>query len=642
MAGVRLEVRDTTGNAVKRGGGFALDILVTNDGESVDGVVEASEGDTARTFSLEPEKAEQAVHLPGGSRKRVSLVFPQSAQSMYAYSGRQCDLVVRVRDGRGLELARTTARVQRLGESDLAFVVLSPERSGFDYLSGYRKVLCPTLQSYQNPVISVSYPLLEGLPEHWSAYTCADMVVLSRPARLQLRSFQQRALMDWVASGGTLLVITGTDPGELQGSLLAETLPRATGTSSLAGPGSTHAEREAFKDVSTVRSLDVALPVGPPWRVLRALGGRPLLLSRPWGRGVMVFSAVDMAASTTMSDQGLRDWWGAIMKAQREREARKLDLQLWNSQVLAYPPEITPPSMGFLSFFLLAWVIVVGPLNFFVLRRLDRMPWMYVTVPVLALLFTGGSFFMSLSAKGRQTIVRQVAVVEAVEGMPMASVWNCASVFAVRNARYDLVSNGATTLVGEMTGHQMPSSPGYAAVSISPDSLAMRGVLIPMWTLRRFVTQTMKPLPGKLELRVKGDGSRFTGTIENRSGLVLSRCVLYDRGVLSVPFDLGPGANPVGSGSGGLAARKVAPADLVGQMREVLRSRQGDSNDLVEDAEALLVGGGGGKGLVDGIRRYSDRGPVLVGWARDSLVEMSLEEGNCRRQSATLVVVHGP
>ena len=54
-------------------------------------------------------------------------------------------------------------------------------------------------------------------------------------------------------------------------------------------------------------------------------------------------------------------------------------------------PALALPSIEGLLLLLLGYIVLIGPINYLVLRRLDRREWAWVTMPLLVVGFTAGA-----------------------------------------------------------------------------------------------------------------------------------------------------------------------------------------------------------------------------------------------------------
>jgi hypothetical protein len=71
---------------------------------------------------------------------------------------------------------------------------------------------------------------------------------------------------------------------------------------------------------------------------------------------------------------------------------------------LKFSRKDSQPRVGYISVILICYIVLLGPVSYFVLKRFDKMEWMWFYVPVLALLFTGWILVAN----------RQVAVTEPI------------------------------------------------------------------------------------------------------------------------------------------------------------------------------------------------------------------------------------
>lgn len=73
------------------------------------------------------------------------------------------------------------------------------------------------------------------------------------------------------------------------------------------------------------------------------------------------------------------------------------------------------PRVGYYAMILICYIVLLGPVSYFVLKRLDRMEWMWVYVPVLALLFCGWIMVANRKAAVTEPMVDCVTVLSPEE-----------------------------------------------------------------------------------------------------------------------------------------------------------------------------------------------------------------------------------
>ena len=80
------------------------------------------------------------------------------------------------------------------------------------------------------------------------------------------------------------------------------------------------------------------------------------------------------------------------------------------TQAVASIPGLRLPSVWQLLLFLFAYTLVIGPINFLVLRRLRRRELAWVTIPVLVLLFSAITFFTGFRTRGGAAVLNEMSV----------------------------------------------------------------------------------------------------------------------------------------------------------------------------------------------------------------------------------------
>ena len=84
-------------------------------------------------------------------------------------------------------------------------------------------------------------------------------------------------------------------------------------------------------------------------------------------------------------------------------------------------PALALPPVGGLVLLLFGYIALIGPINYFVLKRLDRREWAWVTMPVLIVVFAVGAYVFGSALRGSDVIVNEVAIVrgapDATEGI---------------------------------------------------------------------------------------------------------------------------------------------------------------------------------------------------------------------------------
>ena len=295
------------------------------------------------------------------------------------------------------------------------------------------------------------------LPDKAAGYGGVDAFLLRSDAPLDaLTEAQADALRGWVAGGGHLVVCGGVDPSRFASAFYTGLLPASVGPArpavSLPGAGPIGALALTPKPLPGVRVLQ------------SAPDGSPLVVSGSYGAGCVTLAAFDPTAKGFQSasfDSGAL--WRTLLTAGPTEFAAVLphvadreenfhpgyygggDLQLLSDAVMR-GPSLDAPGTEVIGLFLLVYLIVLVPVNYLVLKRLDRKELAWVTIPLLVLLFAAGTFGVGYAAKGGAVFVNRAAIVETTAGQREAGVYAELGLFSPHRTSYDLSLPGANAL----------------------------------------------------------------------------------------------------------------------------------------------------------------------------------------------------
>jgi hypothetical protein len=233
----------------------------------------------------------------------------------------------------------------------------------------------------------------EGLPENWLAFSTVDLAVVTRSDLSELQSGQRRALLDWAAGGGTLIVtetdrLPADDPS--LGKLLG--LPTAAGWSL--------AERR-----HRPRGGAGTWPLSPAPFAIRGsgLGQIAVVPGNPFDAGAAVSEDWQwLLRSLPMYDLSWAQRYGG--------SARTV-----NSRFLEFliPDQRSVP-VGAMLVLVTLFTLAIGPLNYWLAWHRRRLSLLLITVPAFSLATTLLLLLYSLVAFGftAQARIRSLTVLD--------------------------------------------------------------------------------------------------------------------------------------------------------------------------------------------------------------------------------------
>ena len=441
-----------------------------------------------------------------------------------------------------------------------------------------------------------------GLPDRAIGYHSVDVVVLHNFSVERLTKEQWAALQTWVRLGGTLVVCYAGAVADVQAPAerlltTANSLAYRYGIGMLAVPPFVAASGPLVDGVTLAGSNDF-----------------PLLAERAYGCGRVIYLALDP------TKQPLRSWpWGArelwrdlVLRgpslrpaefAPRYEELYGMQRHDAIAQALVKIPQMRAPSFVIVGLFLFLYVLCVVPINYLVLRRLDRREWAWVTVPAIVLMFTVGAYLAGYALKGGSVLYREASICSTRAGSPIAVRDGYFGIFSPARATYDV------TLPRGMEGLAegfMAENRGVSRYTLSLGSeFRLPDLLINMWDMRVFHSLGPVDMRGPLTASMELQRDGIHGRVTNRSQMAFrGACVLW-RGTMAQVGQLPPGGSqefhlPTTGGP------QAQPYQVLQQMQS------GGAGEMAEELVQAVLGQN--SGLAKGL---AGNELLLAAWAPD-------------------------
>ncbi|MBI2842053.1 MAG: hypothetical protein HYX78_01490 [Armatimonadetes bacterium] len=493
-----------------------------------------------------------AVTLPSKSKKLYHLYFKPGEYGE--------TVVVRLVRERGAPDTRRV-RITNADRVDKLIITVGDRSNRLSFLSGERIPVtvapssAPYYRSRATPVEAAVYPgavAPNDLPDRPAAYESIDMLIVTGDIAASASPKALQAISMWVASGGQLVVSVGPDYRKCQNDFFDELLPvELSGTADLAGMSSlTKLGKQPFPRSAV--AVAESSPKDGIAKVLASENAVPLVVTRNYGAGTVVFLAFDYRSSPFRDWNGQTEFWKILLKSgcgvPLVRTAAGFYSEPYNSPpdqlpamagVVEANPSIGTPSVGTIVFFLAAYLIVLVPVNYFVLAKKKRLELAWVTTPAIVILFTLGAYGIGYTTKGSSLQLQQATFVEGSSSSRYARLVTCASLFspARRSYRVELTDPLAVcqTIASSKSEPLPPALLGETTV--------MEKVPMAMWSSRAFESVSATDLGGYITSDLTLDGDKLTGEVRNQTGaLLMEASVVYGDRKYSLR-DLGRGAS---------------------------------------------------------------------------------------------------
>ncbi|MBN1908254.1 MAG: hypothetical protein JW818_00815 [Pirellulales bacterium] len=415
---------------------------------------------------------------------------------------------------------------------------------------------------------------VEQMPTRWYGYEGVEAIVISTSKLELLRKLSSGnnarldALERWIEMGGRLVLAVGANGSEIfdeQGPLARfapgklatmEPLKRTIALESYADsrvpvPNQGKAMQvPCFKDVQgTIEAEEPGLPLVV--RTQRGFGEIVFIAAdldrAPWSRWPSRSALIArlLGLPTKAPDDGQSSTGGAFMGEGYEDISGQL------RSCLDRFKGVRPVSFGAVVAGILVYILLIGPGDYFLLRKLKRMEWTWITFPTVVVVFCVATYWLAYELKGRQLRVNQVDVVDVdtQTGLVRGTTW--ANIFSPRMETYNL-SLRPTEALGEQPEGQsevlvswlglpgnglggMQSSGGSTiqwrrGYRFTPSLDAMDGCPIQVWSTKSVTGRYRLHWEGRPRADLRQVDELPVGRVANPFDFPLEDCLLvYDR-----------------------------------------------------------------------------------------------------------------
>ena len=521
-AGPTMEAHALLDGHARVGSWMAISVTLTNDGPEVDGEIRIAGGAQGRTrFGL-------PIELPTGSRKTVALYAQPPA------FGQTID--VSLVGSNGIVAAQKVAfSASDPAQTVVGVIAENPQR----IISALR---LPNNQQGQPPAIFALK--VTDLPDRVEAWSGIDRIVWQDVDSSTISTAQLAALRGWVAGGGRLTVIGGTSgPAALSG-LPDDLLPyRPTATRDVDASALVGLVGQVTS--STLLPALAGATAEVHGTVLATSGDRAIAAENRVGNGMVTLVGVDPTGDWLTKTPASDALWNRLVPL---RTSNGLLVSGDDSQLLSALntlPSLALPPVGGLIALLAGYIVLIGPVNYFVLRRFNRREWAWVTMPLLVVGFAVAAFVYGNTLRGGQVIINQLAIVRGSPGTTEGLAQVYVGVFSPTRETYQLAIPGGALLSAPTSSDMFggfDGSSGSSAIDIlQGDTARVRDLVVGYGALRAVRADAAVQAP-KVSADLRLDGDHLKGAVHNESTITIERPVIVLGGSVAILHDLAPGA----------------------------------------------------------------------------------------------------
>lgn len=489
-----------------------VQVTIANNGPNIEGFLQVIVGDG--TFE-ETLTYRTPISLPTQSNKRVPIYVKLSSSQ-----ARALDVTLVDDDGRIVTSAQSND-LTLSSRDQVLYTVVSDFPGEMDFLEDVTGSLAKA---------KVGYLDVDDIPTSAPALNSINVLVFDDVDSGELSTEQLATIESWVNGGGQL-VVTGGASWQKTTTAFRDWLPvTVSGSESVDDLSAlSDAIGEPFRDTAPYLIATSSLKSG---ELIYHQAGLPILASQPMGTGTVYFLALDPKLAPLDAWDGTNTLFEKVAEQVHVPNIWELGPQnsVPASRAINIISDLVLPSAPALILFLLLYIIIVGPVNYLVLRRRKKAEWAWATIPLLVFLFTLTAYLVGFQLKGNDVILNQMSVVYGDLGTEQQGrVHTILGLYSPRRATYNL-SVPANTLLQPFEQSFSDSSGvgNLEAVSYGAETTA-EDVLVDVSGTAVFRTDSYAPLPdliGQLTLVVRDSGNELQVNIQNNSDLDFSNATL--------------------------------------------------------------------------------------------------------------------
>jgi hypothetical protein len=400
------------------------------------------------------------------------------------------------------------------------------------------------------------------------------------------------------------------------------------------------------------------------------MSGEPLLLARDIGAGRVLFLTADPTKPPFLGWRGLGPLWTDLFahmgKVRRLEYVDRAAMpfmgtnfnQYGGSSYNAAPTHATgqmlqsvrrlaqlrTPDTSVIAWFLALYVFCLVPVNYFVLRSLDRRELAWVTVPIIAVVFSVASYIAARNIKGTELLTRHINIVQSAGSSGVARADSMLWFFSPRRASYTISSDNAQMVAGDYIDPSDPMRSEVERTSLyvrQPDAgraFRVEDVSVNMWSEDKLIGQGVLNLGRGVTVQPTQSGF----SVRNDSPFDLRGAVLVTGGQVRGYGDIKSGATAT---SGTFDGSDISNPQLIGRIENAAKL-----NSLFKESAALTGATATDTSTMSELANralVTALGPdfpgntkqaLLVAWSTQAASPLQIEDATARAQNVTVFV----
>lgn len=356
------------------------------------------------------------------------------------------------------------------------------------------------------------------LPEEANALQMIDVIAFDEVSISDLSDAQQQALYTWVQQGRTV-VVGANDLGEAAAGIFAKQLPLVlSGDTHVIPKGSLEklTGNGVFTEDISVRQA--SLKQGST--VISNVEDKTLAASTPIGQGKLIQTTFSLGDEPLASMAGYGKLLTNIFSLQNNTSNYGYSPSFGYGENWTYTNELFPSfkfSAGWVIALIIVYIIIIGPVLYFILKRRDKREKMWLYIPIISILCSIAFFGFGAKDRILKPQIQQMALYEVQnDGTLIGTYTNAlltnkggdfvfetdANTSAIASSPYNPITNS-----GEL------HNSSYIKKTATGNEVTLND--LKYWSVQSIIGKTTITDGGKLDIQLEVKQGKLTGTVKN-------------------------------------------------------------------------------------------------------------------------------
>ena len=377
-----------------------------------------------------------------------------------------------------------------------------------------------------------------NLPRQWIGYSSIDLVIIKDVPldSIQIAQSQQKALVDWITAGGTLLIPGGRNYQYVKRGFIKPLLP--VEFIELASSSELKILNEKFDfnfDLSYSFDLIKTRPKACGQLIFED-DGTPLIVERKFGDGRVLFMAFDYSVHPFSDEPGFSNFWSWFTNTLAKSEVRKEMVYEPHRKherkirdLLASNLSKKAPLIRFAGVFLILYIVSVC-LGNLLLKRYTRNSKMIIFVNFAIILTFSAVLLLSQNFWENDILLRNLSIMKLYPETKRARLDSYIGIIGERSAAHTVEFDFPRLRSGEMVFLRgLPTTPNLEFIQAS--SFRLSNVHVAPWAMNAFHSQTFFDIngakPSKSTIQIEQEDEKSFIISNNLPFALEDVCVIY-------------------------------------------------------------------------------------------------------------------